>query len=59
MSLKIGDEVIDDLTGKITRISNVLMEQGRLIAYIVDIEYLHEDRYPWEITLLTRQVDND
>lgn len=58
MKLKEGDEVVDEVTGKVSKILKILTENGSPVAYEIEIDKNHQDRYPWEVTLLTRQATN-
>jgi hypothetical protein len=47
---QIGDEVYDDLTGKITKIISSSIDSEGHGTYAVDSEYLDGQRYGWEIS---------
>ena len=51
---KVGDKVLDELTGKIVTIRSINIENGN-IGYWVDSEYLGGGRHPWELSSLSKE----
>jgi len=50
--MKIGDRVIDDLTGKVSVILEEFTETNGNKGYRIDNDYLKGYRFPWEIDMI-------
>ena len=50
--LKENDIVLDLVTNKESKIVSILKHEGIIVGYIIDVDYPHNDRFPWELKLL-------
>ena len=58
ITLHVGDYVLDDLTGKITTIKEILKSSGPManISFKLDSNYLDGWRHSWEISQAKERI---